>query len=334
MHPGIFVLALVLVGVGAMLCAATALLMAWSLVHPPRMTDGKAAWVLRRLSPGDVGLAFEEARFDIRDERGNPLKIAAWWIPCLQARGRCAVILHGYADAKVGAIAWAPLWHALGYNLLVPDLRAHGESDGAVCTAGFFERNDLGQVLDELRASRPDDARQLVLFGISMGAAVAAATAAQRSDIAAVIMESPYAEFSRAAAAHMDLVGLPGRFLQRPALRLAQWLTNADFTAVRPADLIAQLPCPVLVIESGFDAFLAPEDRAMLAAAVKAHRVESGPAEIWTVEGAEHLMALTADPAEYQRRIGDFLTRAGLTDETPAQRAQFSRTADYADGRG
>src|SRR5205823_2216703 len=101
-------------------------------------------------------------------------------IPHPKAAGRCAVLLHGYGDAKVGAIAWAPTLHALGFNILALDLRAHGESDGRYCTARYFERHDVSQVIDELKRQRPADVRRVVMFGISMGAAVAAAVAVLR----------------------------------------------------------------------------------------------------------------------------------------------------------
>jgi hypothetical protein len=307
MHPSLITLMLMLVGAAAASGIAVVALMAWSLIHPPRMTDGKAAWVLRRLAPSDLGLAFEEMSFEVRDQSGRRLKIAAWWIPHRNAEGRCAMLIHGYADAKVGAIAWAPLWHSLGFNLIVPDLRAHGESGGSLCTAGWLERHDLVQVLDQLRAGKPDHTRQVVLFGVSLGAAVAAATAIEASDIAAVVMESPYAEFRRAAMAQMDRMGAPGRFLQRQGIRLAEWLSSADYDAVRPDDLIARLPCAVLLIESGEDSFLGTEDRRSLARAVAAHPADHGHAEIWTVEGVEHLMALSADPQGYRRTLGQFL---------------------------
>src|SRR5688500_6788905 len=166
--------------------------MALMLLRPPRMTDGKAIFRLRRLSPGDLGLPFEDVTFTVRDERGRPLKLAAWWIENTGARGRCAVLIHGYADAKVGGIAWAPMFHALRFNVLAIDLRAHGDSGGSYCTGAYFERDDVAQAIDQLRASRPDATRTLVLFGVSLGAAVAAAVAARRDDIDAVIMESPY----------------------------------------------------------------------------------------------------------------------------------------------
>lgn len=298
---------LMLLGAAAASGTAVVALMAWALIHPPRMTDGKAAWVLRRLAPSDLGLPFEEMSFAVREPSGKPLHIAAWWIPHPQSEGRCVMLIHGYADAKVGAIAWAPVWHSLGFNLIVPDLRAHGESGGSVCTAGCVERMDLVQVIDELRAQKPAETLRMVLFGASLGAAVAAATAIQASDIAAVVMDSPYADFRRAAMAHMDRIGAPGRFLQRQAIRLAEWLTRADYDSVRPADLISQLPCPVLLIESGNDSFLEPEDRDAMQKGIAAHRPEAGPAQLWTADGVEHLMAISADPQAYRRTLAQFL---------------------------
>lgn len=317
MHPGLFTLLLMLVGVGAATCATVVFLMAWSLTHPPRMTDGKAAWVLRRLSPADLGLPFEEIAFEVRDELGRPLKIAGWWVPHPHAEGRCAVLVHGYADAKVGAIAWGPVWHSLGFNLLVLDLRGHGESGGSVCTAGFREAHDLAQVVNEMRASRPDQTRQVVLAGISLGAAVAAATAVETPGIAAIVMESPYADFRRAAMAHMDGLGAPGRMLQRAAIRLAEWLTRAEYDAVRPVDLVARVPCPVLIIESGNDPFLAAEDRAAFQRAIASRPSEQGEGEIWTVNDVEHLMALSAGPEAYRDRLRRFLLDASVLARSP-----------------
>src|SRR5688500_5458388 len=57
-----------LLAIGVLLTAATVFLMAWPLLRPPRMTDGKAAWLLRRLSPGDLGLPYEDVSFPVRDE--------------------------------------------------------------------------------------------------------------------------------------------------------------------------------------------------------------------------------------------------------------------------
>src|SRR5512133_2359578 len=99
-------LALVLITVGISLCLVVIYLMARTLLRPARMTDGKAIYLLKRLSPEDLGLPFEGMQWRIIDEQtGQPMKIASWWIPSATS-DRCAVLIHGYGDAKVGGIAW------------------------------------------------------------------------------------------------------------------------------------------------------------------------------------------------------------------------------------
>src|SRR4051794_14921251 len=144
-----------LLAVGVGLVALVCLMMARVLLSPPRMTGGRALWILKRLAPGDLGLASEDVTFFVRDERTNgELKITGWWIPAATAFNRCVVIVHGYADSKIGGIAWAPTFRAMGFNVLAIDLRAHGESGGAQTTAGYFERHDVSRVIDQLRANR------------------------------------------------------------------------------------------------------------------------------------------------------------------------------------
>lgn len=308
-------------------------LMAYLLARPPRMTDGKAAYVLKRLSPGDLGLRFEELRLAVPIEGGRKLDVAAWWVPAEGQSGRCVVLLHGYADAKVGAIAWGPAWHELGYHLLVPDLRGHGESGGKWCTGGYFERHDISHVIDQVKQLKPRETAEVVLFGASLGAAVAAATADLRNDVAAVVMESPFADFRHAAIEHMERLGLPGRAFQRAAVALAEWTTGANYDAVRPRDVIARLACPVLLIESGEDHFVTLEDRAALERAAGDARARGTRAEVWKAPGAPHLMAVAVDPAGYREALARFLDYpaqgAGGYARLPVQPGiELDRTAD------
>lgn len=321
-------LAIILVIFGALTWAMTVTLMARRLLRPPRMTDGKAAYVLQRLSPGDLQLPFEELHFDVRDERtGRKIRLTAWWIPAHEHAARrdgCAILIHGYADAKVGAIAWAPLFHSLGLNILAIDLRAHGESEGDQTTAGFFERHDLNQVIDQLRAARPNATRRVWLFGVSLGAAVALATAALRGggnddDLAGVILNSPYVAFPSAARAHARLMGFPGPAFQAPAIRLAEWLGGANFSAVRPVDLIESgVRCPLLIIQEADDPFLSEGDDQRIAAAVARRPASFGPSLCWTVPNAGHVLALAAAPDAYRQTVADFIAQTSRSSTAQA----------------
>ena len=76
-------LLLVVLGVFGLVTAALAiLLIAESILRPPRMTDGKALYLLRRLAPDDLGLPYERLNISVRDQRSaKPLSLALWWAP-------------------------------------------------------------------------------------------------------------------------------------------------------------------------------------------------------------------------------------------------------------
>ena len=288
------------------LLALLAYLMARFLLRPPRMTDGKAAWLLRRLSPLDLSLPFTPLTFTIRDELTKKnLDIAAWWIPQNKST-TTTILLHGYADAKIGAIAWAPLFAEMYHNILALDLRAHGESGGAISTAGYWERHDLNQILNDLRARYPNQTQHIILFGASLGAAVALALAADRTDIDAVILDSPFADFRHAAAAHFHLLGIELRLLHRIAIRLAEKMSHADFAAVAPLTLIEKSHAPILIIQGQSDMLTSPPDQNELALAISRR---SDGSQYWQLENVPHLMPLVIDPQAYRQRLANFLSQ-------------------------
>ena len=311
-------LVLVMIVAGLGLCAGVIVSMARMLLMPPWMNDGKAVVVLRRLSPGDLNLRFLDLRFEIRDESsGGGLRIAGWWIGADGPSERTVVIIHGYADAKVGGIAWAPMFHELGWNVLAIDLRAHGESGGRYSTAGFWERHDLNQVLNRVRADRAAETKAVVLFGVSLGAAVALAASGTRDDVAGVIAEGPFASYRDAIAAHGRLHGAPGGWVQGLSIALAEWMAKADFDAVRPVDLIPKSPCPVLVFHGGEDFFMVRGESEALREAVERHGDERDG--FYEFE-AGHVLGLAKDPAGYRERVRGFFE--SVVGKTEAERAK------------
>ncbi len=302
----LFTLVGMLLALGVVLGGAVVALTAWSILHPPRMSDGKAVYRLRRLSPGDLGLRFDLEQFTVRDARtARPMRVAAWWIPAPSPSAATAVLVHGYADAKVGAIAWAPPLCQLGLNVLAVDLRAHGESDGTMCTGGGAEADDLNQVIDQLLTRRPEATRRLVLFGASLGAAVVAAVAGGRADVSAVVLESPFSSYRRAVRAHARIVGLPGGALLRAAVAMAEAACGVRFDAARPIDTIPRIRCPTLVVLGEADLLLDATDVALLRDAVARQGVAGS--SLWIVPSAGHLYALHQDPAGFRRHLRDLL---------------------------
>jgi alpha-beta hydrolase superfamily lysophospholipase len=304
-------------------------------LRPKRMNDARALILLRRLSPSDLDIDFEDIEFHVLDESsGRKIRIAGWWMPNPAGGSECVIILHGYSDAKVGGIAWAPMFRSLGFHILAIDLRAHGESDGVYTTAGFWERHDLNQVIEQIKLRHPSQTVQLVVFGVSLGGAVSAAMAAGRDDLAAIILESPFSDFSSALTYNGVLMGLPGRWFQQPAFWIAEWLAKCDFDEVAPRRTIPMVRCPLMLIQSGDDPHVSPADAEELALAVANRKSAPSPAlprstrgggmtepadevnadgelrVVWRLPGVFHVMGLAENPGEYEKHIGEFLSGA------------------------
>ena len=322
----LLVLSSVLVVVGAATAGLTIFMMARFLLTPPRMTGGQALWILKRLTPEDLGLGYEELTFDVRDEATggrDKVRVAAWWIPARSPScDRCVVIVHGYADSKIGAIAWAPTFREMNWNVLAIDLRAHGDSGGRYTTAGYFERHDLSQVIDRIKAMRAAQTGRIVLFGVSLGAAVAAATAELRqgrgdaADVDAVIMDCPYRDYPGAAQTHARVMGMPGPVFQRAAIALARRMSGADFDACSPVTVIPRLRCPVMVIQGQDDLFVDRWDKDAVEAATRGRPAELGSTAYWRAERTHHVLALATDPGTFRQKVEDFLASAvGSTGE-------------------
>ena len=329
---------LLLVAIGALLWAVTLVWTAWVLHRPPRMTAGRALARLGRATPPDVGLeVFEEERFELANKGrtdGSTLRVsvahgvaqvaegpapaahglapqaelAAWWVPHpgADAVRRTCVMLHGYGDSRAGALAWAPMWQRLGFHLLLLDLRAHGDSGGRVSGGGVWERDDLHRVLDELRRRRPIQCRQIVLFGVSYGGMIAAACAAGRDDIAALVLDSPVEGWASATRRYAELLGLPLAHAHGLRLRLAQRRLNVRFDEGRPAVTLPEVRCPILAILPRTDVLVSPQESEEMARLVEA---KGPPSRAWCAD-AMHNLALATDSEEYERRIREFLAEA------------------------
>jgi len=128
--------------------------------------------------------------------------------------------------------------------------------------------------------------------------------------VAAVILESPFADYSDAVRSHADLVGSPGGWIQRLGIWMAQRISGADFSAVRPEDLIPTIRAPLLLIQSGDDQIVGSQTARLDAAMEK--RPKNCLSATWRIEGVYHVTGYNTVPAEYAERVAGFLAAAGV----------------------
>ncbi len=254
----------------------------------------------RRQAPQPWGPAPRSVRFAARDGRAQ---IAGWYLPAPQPAG-AVVFVHG-KDACRGDELKSPtgaLARALrdaGLSVLSIDLRGHGDSSRARLTYGARERHDVLGAVDWLRAQGQT---RIGVLGASMGASTALMAAADEPGIAALVVDSPFADFHlMIQRQYRKLSGLPGCFLPG-ALVVGRLLTGVDLRGVRPiASAAALAGRPVLVIHSEGDRFIPVADAHTLAGALGA--------ELWTTATRGHIGSFGGEPAAYTDRVLAFFGR-------------------------
>ncbi len=108
------------------------------------------------------------------------------------------ILLHSFdGSSEDSDYLFAPYYAEKGYNLLLPDNRNHGESEGAVTTYGMLEGDDVACWVRWLR-EQAGAGQRVILHGDTLGASAALAGAAAVSrqpdlagSVAFVVAESP-----------------------------------------------------------------------------------------------------------------------------------------------
>ena len=79
--------------------------------------------------------------------------------------------IHGYTSHAERESAFPGLfYHSLGYNVLIPYLRAHGPSEGKYITFGPLEKLDIKNWIDKVNERIPGS---ILIHGLSMGGGIA-----------------------------------------------------------------------------------------------------------------------------------------------------------------
>src|SRR3981189_2537148 len=147
-------------------------------VHPLRSMPAR--------TPADEGLAYSDVALLTSD---GP-HLAAWNVP--GTRPDAVILIHGIGTNRAAVLSVARDLHERGYNLLLLELRAHGQSEGTTSTLGVREVQDGRAALTFLQQQPGVDPHRIGVWGMSLGSAVAIMSAAVLPDIRAVAADSVF----------------------------------------------------------------------------------------------------------------------------------------------
>lgn len=277
-----------------------------------------APWFLhpvrRALTPdlihnADIGFAQVHARredFSVKARDGALLR--GWKVRAAEPNGDWVILFHGVADSRIGVVEHALILLPAGYDVVMMDARAHGESGGEMATYGWIERHDTQDIVDALETS--EQPRHLFALGESMGAGIALQSAAVEPRIEAVVAEASFATLREASYDYAGLRKFPllGKTLFAPGtwtmIYRAGHIANLSAADVSPVKAVASRAFPVLLICDGADVALPCRHTKMI------YDAAIGRKGLWMVPDAYHTAALGYQPAEFRRRVLAFFDSA------------------------
>ena len=233
-----------------------------------------------------------------RDE----LKLVATHFSPEEPSRRWAILVHGYGRNQSFVWDYADEYVKRGYHVLTPDLRAAGLSEGKYLTMGVKESDDIASWAKEI--VRKDENAQIVLHGISMGAAtVMMTTAKQPQNVVAAIEDCGYTSAYDMFTVQLDkLFGLPEFPVMNCVDIVSPMKTGAAISDAAPLRSVVHTGVPMLFIHGDTDKLVPCEMMEKLYAA------SSAPAkEKFIVAGAGHADAKKTDPQKYFGRVFAFL---------------------------
>ncbi|MCA6774109.1 alpha/beta hydrolase [Enterococcus mundtii] len=232
------------------------------------------------------------------------LKLSAIYLPATDSH-KTAIVAHGYMGNAETMANYAKMFHDLGYNVLVPDARGHGKSEGDYIGFGWHERKDYVKWIDQVLETN-GQSEEIVLYGISMGAATVMMTSGESlpTNVKAIIEDCGYSSVNEELAYQLnELFSLP----PFPLIQVTSLMTKIRAGYFfGEADAIQQLEknqLPMLFIHGDADTFVPYE---MLD---KVYQATNGPKEKYIVPGAEHAKAYSIDPENYQKTVSSFLEK-------------------------
>jgi len=268
-------------------------------------------------SPGRLGLALAGTPEQLiaagrisahrRVRVADGVELDTWIIsPRSEPQRGTVVILHGLADSKASYLGLGERLAKMGYGIVLPDLRAHGQSGGQHVTFGALEKRDVKRLVDNLVAA--GDARKpLYVIGISMGAAIAVRYAALDNCCRGVVAVAPYKDARDVVRRMVPLMG--------QATYEAVWARAAQTAGFDPNDTsttaaAAKLKCPLVVVHGRLDNIV-PYDQGQAV-----YEAAPQPKRMYTVPLAGHSTILLGREAWLAEQIAGLETMRPASDRT------------------
>ncbi|GIN70597.1 alpha/beta hydrolase [Bacillus sp. J14TS2] len=230
------------------------------------------------------------------------LRLRAKYIQNEQQTGKAAILAHGFRNTGDDMGKLAKFYYQEGFDILLPDARGHGDSEGKYIGYGWHERLDYLDWIQLLINEHSE--KEILLHGNSMGAATVLMTSGENlpDEVKGIIADSGYSSV-KAELQHQlkNIYHLPSF----PLLNVTSVITNIKagytFEEASAVKQVKKNTRPLFIIHGDAD------DLVPTAMGHELYEAAGGEKELWIVPDAGHTKAFDNVTEEYENRLKKFL---------------------------
>lgn len=229
----------------------------------------------------------------------NGLKLEAWYMKADSAIGT-VILFHGLNSNKGNVLTEAFEFNSLGYNTMLVDMRAHGNSEGVVNSLGHKEAEEVKLAFEQV--SKMGE-KNIVLWGMSLGA-VMISKAVGQYDLQPnkIILEMPFNRLQDHINARAKNSGFPGEpfgFFVTLWAGIEQGYWGYGH---KTSEYVKKIDCPVLLQWGNNDEYVSKKEIDKIFASIN-----STGKRLEIYEGAKHGPLASMHEAKWVEAVSNFL---------------------------
>ena len=211
------------------------------------------------------------------------------------------VLIHGYKSNNDNMMSYAEKYYKEGYNVLLPNNRAHGNSEGEYIGMCCLDKEDISCCIYLIVKNDPKSKR--ILHGVSMGGATTMMTSGDNLDnVVGYIEDCGYTSVWDIFESELDKrFSLPAFPILNISSTVANLKAGYDFTEASSLEQVKKCKKPMLFIHGGKDDFV-PTDMVY-----EVYNVANCKKDLYIVEQAGHAEAKDYDPDAYWDKVFNFI---------------------------
>ena len=253
----------------------------------------------------DVNWLIKDSNYiDTYITSSDNLKLHAYEVKNENKTDKWAIVVHGYTSEGKLLSSKAKHLYNMGYNVLVPDLRSHGTSEGNYIGMGWHDRLDIIDWINYIVKNNPKS--EIALHGTSMGSATVLMVSGEKlpSNVKAIVADcgytSVYDEFSYQLKQLFNLPAFPIMNFSDVVTHIIAGYCLNDASAINQ---VKKSTTPILYIHGDKDDFVPYYMMDELYNATNSEK------EKLTIEGGEHANSDLVNPKLYWSTVNSFLEK-------------------------